>query len=144
MRNAGKDLLSLVYYMGPFLYGLNKYVKENPIPFSFTKNLTLYRNIQLPRLDFYSYIINLNHIICFTSLTSTTTIQKKFFNNRINNSNLIKLYMIIEYKHQSGNISPGIIIENNKGIESNEFLSKYKNEREVILFPFTFFKIKKI
>ena len=142
MRNAGKDLLSLVYYMGPFLFGLNKYAKENPIPFAFSKNLTLYRNIKLSKLDFYSYLINLNHIICFTSLTSTTLRRNKF--NNSNNDNLIKLSMIIEYKHQSGNISPGIIVANNKGKENNEFLSSYHNGEEVILFPFTFLKIKKI
>ena len=142
MRNAGKDLLSLVYYMGPFLYGLNKYVKENPIPFAFNKNLTLYRNIFLSKLDFYSYQINLNHIICFTSLTSTTLRRNKLYKNK--NNKLIRLTMIIEYKHQPGNISPGIIVANNKGKENNEFLSVYPKEEEVILFPFTFFKIKKI
>ena len=142
MRNAGKDILSLVYYMGPFLFGLNKYVKENPIPFGFTKNLTLYRNIQLSKLDFYSYQINLNHIICFTSLTSTTLTRTKFYNSK--NDSLIRLSMIIEYKHQPGNISPGIIVANNKGKENNEFLSLHHKEEEVILFPFTFLKIKKI
>ena len=30
MRNFESGLISLSYYMGPFLYGLNKYVKENP------------------------------------------------------------------------------------------------------------------
>ena len=144
MRNAGKDLLSLVYYMGPFLYGLNKYVRENPIPFAFNKDLTLYRNIQLSKLDFYSYLINLNHIICFTSLISTSLIYLKFNKiNKFNNNNLIRLSMIIEYKHKPGNISPGIIVSNNKGIEDKLYLSN-TNEEEVILFPFTFFKIKKI
>ena len=144
MRNAGKDLLSLVYYMGPFLYGLNKYVRENPIPFAFNKDLTLYRNIQLSKLDFYSYLINLNHIIFFTSLISTSLIYLKFNKiNKFNNNNLIRLSMIIEYKHKPGNISPGIIVSNNKGIEDKLYLSN-TNEEEVILFPFTFFKIKKI
>jgi len=142
MREAGKDLLSLVYYMGPFLYGLNKYVKENPIPFAFTKDLTLYRNIILSKLDFYSYLINLNHIICFTSLTSTCLKRSKLYNSK--KDNLIRLSMIIQYKHQPGNISPGIIVANNKGIENNEYLSSCHNEEEVILFPFTFYKIKKI
>ena len=30
MRNFEKGLISFAYYMGPLLYGLNKYVKENP------------------------------------------------------------------------------------------------------------------
>ena len=148
MREAGKGLISLVYYMGPLLYGLNKYVKENPKIFSFKENLTLYRNIQLSKLDFYSYQINLNHIICFTSLTSTTTqpIRPIILAKNVNlpfDSNLIKVQMIIEYKHQPGNISPGIIVRNNKG-KDNSYISSNPYEEEVILFPFTFLKIIKI
>ena len=30
MRNFEKGLISFAYYMGPFLYGLNKYVKDDP------------------------------------------------------------------------------------------------------------------
>ena len=30
LRNFGKGLISFAYFMGPFLYGLIKYVKENP------------------------------------------------------------------------------------------------------------------
>ena len=30
MRNFEKGLISFAYFMGPFLYGLNKYVKDNP------------------------------------------------------------------------------------------------------------------
>ena len=30
MRNFEKGLISLAYYMGPFLYAVNKYVEENP------------------------------------------------------------------------------------------------------------------
>ena len=34
MRNFESGLISLAFYMGPFLYGVNKYVKENPKNFS--------------------------------------------------------------------------------------------------------------
>ena len=51
--------------------------------------------------------------------------------------------MIFKYKHENGNISPGIIIENNKG-KDGEYLSSFPEENEVILFPFTFAKIVKI
>ena len=30
IRNFEKGLISFAYYIGPFLYGLNKYVKDNP------------------------------------------------------------------------------------------------------------------
>jgi len=46
MRNFEKGLVSLAYYMGPFLYGLNKYVYENPDKFAFREDMTLYRSIQ--------------------------------------------------------------------------------------------------
>ena len=42
MRQFEKGLISLAYYMGPLLYGLNKYVKENP-DFAISKNIELYR-----------------------------------------------------------------------------------------------------
>ena len=41
------------------------------------------------------------------------------------------------------NKSPGIILDDNKG-HDGEYLSNFPSEREVILFPFTFAKIKSI
>jgi len=51
--------------------------------------------------------------------------------------------MIFYYNHEKGNISPGIIIKDNKG-KDGKYLSKHKNENEVILFPFTFARILEI
>ena len=51
MRNFEKGLISLAYYMGPLLYGLNKYVKDNP-SFAMSKTMKLYRIIQCSKLDF--------------------------------------------------------------------------------------------
>ena len=153
MRNFEKGLISLAYYMGPFLYGLNKYVKENPIPYSFRKDMTLYRNIECSKLDFYLYRINLNHIICFPSITSTSfkknefhpTPKAKDLNNiGMSNDDIIKVTMIFNYKHTSGNISPGIIVTSNVGVYSGNYLSANPSEEEVILFPFTFVRITKI
>ena len=153
MRNFEKGLISLAYYMGPFLYGLNKYVYENPDKFAFKEDMTLYRNIQCSILDFYLYAINLKHIICFPSITSTSDKKKKFKptklakkvnkNDGIPEEALIKISMIFFYKHEKGNISPGIIIKDNKD-KDGKYLSHYKGENEVILFPFTFVRILKI
>jgi len=41
--------------MGQFLYGVNKYVYENPEKFAFREDMTLYRNIQSPILDYFLY-----------------------------------------------------------------------------------------
>ena len=153
MRNFEPGLISLAYYMGPFLYGVNKYVKENPDPYSFRKDMTLYRNIECSKLDFYLYRINLNHIICFPSITSTSfkkndfhpTPKAKDLNNiGMSDNDIVKVTMIFKYKHTPGNISPGIIVTNNKGVYSGDLLSSHPSEEEVILFPFTFVKITEI
>ena len=63
--------------MGPFLYGLNKYVKDNP-NFAISKKMKLYRVIKCSKLDFYQYKLNCGHIICLTSLTSTSSSPIQF------------------------------------------------------------------
>ena len=149
MRNFEKGLISFAYFMGPFLYGLNKYVKENP-KFAISKSKKLYRIIQCSRLDFYLYKLNLGHIICFPSLTSTSskkinfkpTKLSKSTNNSLIDDN-IKIKMIFKYKYKKGNISPGIIVEDKKD-KFGKYLSCYPKEHEVILFPFTFARIYEI
>ena len=152
MRNFEKGLISLAYYMGPFLYGVNKYVKENP-KYSFKKDMILYRNIECSKLDFYLYKINLHHIICFPSITSTslkknnfhpTPLAKELNQTGISKDDIVKITMIFKYKHSFGNISPGIIVRDYKGVYSGEYLSSVHTEEEVILFPFTFVRINKI
>ena len=151
MRNFEKGLISFAYYMGPLLYGLNKYVKENK-KYAILKNKKLYRIIECSKLDFYLYKLNVGHIICFPSITSTSSKEIKFKPSKLGKSininndadEKVKIKMIFNYKYKKGNISPGIIIENNKG-KDGRYLSKYyKTEKEVILFPFTFARIKEI
>ena len=153
MRNFEPGLISLAYYMGPLLYGLNKYVKEHPQKFSFCKDMTLYRIIKCTVYDFYLYKMNLNHIICFPSFISTSSRRINFApcakaknnnNKGFNTIDMIKLIMIFNYKHEEGNISPGIIIEDNKGVDGTSKLSYFPKEKEVILFPFTFVRITNI
>ena len=149
MRNFEKGLISFAYYMGPLLYGLNKYVKENK-KLAIEGNKKLYRIIECSNLDFYLYKLNVGHIICFPSFTSTSSKEIKFqpsklsknINNNIDMDEKLKIKMIFKYKYKKGNISPGIIIEKNKG-KDGRYLSNYA-EKEVLLFPFTFVRIKKI
>ena len=56
---------------------------------------------------------------------------------------LVNVKMIFNYKHKPGNISPGIIICDNKG-KDGKYLTFHHPEDEVILFPFTFVRISKI
>jgi hypothetical protein len=55
----------------------------------------------------------------------------------------VKVKLILKYIHESGNISPGIIIENKKA-EDKETISPNSGESEVLLFPYTFAKILSI
>ena len=148
MRNFEKGLISFAYYMGPFLYGLNKYVKENP-NFAISKNMKLYRVIKCSKIDFYQYKLNYGHIICLTSLTSTSSSPIQFKPSKLsqktnkNTDEMIGIKMIFNYTHEKGNISPGIVIED-KILEDGTYLSSNPKEKEVILFPFTFAKITNI
>ena len=152
MRNFESGLISLAYFMGPFLFSLNKYVRDFPETFAFKENMLLYRNIQCSIYDFYLYIMNVNHIICFPSITSTSTDKGKFTptiqsktlnNNGMSANDLINVTMIFYYKHKDKNKSPGIIVKKNKGSDG-QYLSQNKSENEVILFPFTFVRITKL
>ena len=152
MRNFESGLISLAYYMGPLLYGLNKYVKENPQNFSFSEDMTLYRKIKCNIYDFYLYKMNLKHIICFPSITSTSTTPDEFIigtqaqnlnNNECQNKELIYVKMIFNYKHEPSNISPGIIIKDYLASDG-EPISIHPDENEVILFPFTFARLTRI
>ena len=148
MRNFEPGTIYLSYFMGPFLFELNKYVK-NRKECAFSKNMILYRKFNCTETEFYFYKLNLNHIICFPALTSTSSKDINFepsnlaekINKKGDDSLTVKL--IIKYNHESDNISPGIIIEDKIGYD-NKCISKFPNEKEVILFPFTFAKILSI
>ena len=56
---------------------MNKYVKENS-DFAMSYDMTLYRYINISKLDFYLYKINKGHIICFPSITSTSSKDEGF------------------------------------------------------------------
>ena len=152
MRNFEPGLMSLAYYMGPFLFGVNKYVKENPKKFALNKDMQLFRNIQCSIYDFYLYQMNINHIICFPSITSTSTVEGKFkpttkskeINEKgIKEEDMRNVTMIFNYKHKKGNISPGIIVCDNRD-KKGKYISSHHTENEVILFPFTFARITDI
>jgi len=141
MREFEKGLIKLSYYMGPLLFGLNKYAKEHPEK-GLNEDTTLYRKLIVNPLDKYIYKLAVGHIICFPALTSTSVKENNFHPtikasevNNNNNNDKISLEMIIEYKHQEGNITPALDIE--------EF-SDVKTEKERLIFPFTFFKVNNI
>ena len=120
MRNFESGIISLSYYMGPLLFELNKYVRRHK-DFAFLKSMTLYRTFKCSETDFYLYKLNLNHIICFPALTSTSSSKINFTPTGLASSvnktdnDALEINLIIKYNHESDNISPGIIIEDKKG-----------------------------
>ena len=119
LNNFEKWIIPFSFYMGPFLYGLNKYIKDNP-DFDISKKMTLYKIFKCSKLDFYQYKYNLGHIICLTSLTLTSSNKiifdpKKYhlkINDNINDTVIVK--SIFTYSYKKGFLSPGIIIGDKK------------------------------
>ena len=61
----------------------------------------------------------------------------------VKEEDMLNVTMIFNYNHEMGNISPGIIVKDNKG-KDGKYISSVHTENEVILFPFTFVKITEI
>ena len=142
LRNFEKYYVELAHFIGPFYYGLLKYALDNPNK-ALNKKSTLYRDVTMDRLDLYAYQFCEGDIICFTSFTSTTikkdlkfkstSISKKLNNNNNEEKSYVK--MIISYNPKGKCVPQGLDV-------SNE--SIYSNEKEILLFPFTFLKIDKV
>ena len=141
LRNFEKYYVELAHFIGPFYYGLLKYALDNPNK-ALNKKSMLYRDVMMDRLDLYAYQFCEGDIICFTSFTSTTIKKDLKFKStniskKINNNNEEKSYvkMIISYNPKGKCVPQGLDV-------SNE--SIYSNEKEILLFPFTFLKIDKV
>ena len=52
MRNLESGLISLIYYMGPLLFELNKYVRYYK-DYAFSKSMTLYRTFKCSENELY-------------------------------------------------------------------------------------------
>ena len=142
LRNFEKNYVEMAYFIGPFYFGILNYSLFRPEK-QLNKKKILYRDITIDRLDLYSYQFCEKDIICFPSFTSTTVDMNLDFEPS-NNANLINndqieekgfAKMIINYDPKGKCISPGVDI-------SQE--SEFSEEREVLLFPFTFFRIDKV
>ena len=101
---------------------------------------TLYRNIYINQYDLDTYYMEEGKIICFPSFTSTSF--KKGFeptNNALNinhfNNDKILLKMKLTFSPEYEYIPQGMILED---------FSEIPWEEEVLLFPFTFIKVKSI
>ena len=142
LRNFEKNYIEMAYFIGPFYFGLFRYSLLNPEK-QLNEKTVLYRDITIDRLDLYSYQFCENDIICFTSFTSTTlkknlNFQPTYNASLINNDQIEEkgyVKMIITYDPKWKCESPGIDV-------SEE--SSYSDEKEVLLYPFTFLRIDKV
>ena len=103
-----------------------------------TEDATLYRNIDIKDYDLNLYSMAEGTIICFPSFTSTSYTNEfiptanALGTNHIGNNDKIRLEMIIYYKHDFKNAPQGMILKD---------FSVNQSEQEVLLFPFTFFRV---
>ena len=143
LRNFEKFYVEMGYFIGPFYYALFNYALIHEEK-ALNKKVILYRDLMMDRLDLYSYRFSENDIICFQSFTSTTLKENLNFKpsknaKNINNigdieeKNFVKMF--ISY-NPSGYCIP-------QGLDVSEE-SQFSNEKEILLFPFTFMKIDKV
>ena len=142
LRNFEKNYIEMSYFIGPFYFGIFRYALMHPEK-QLNEKKILYRDITIDRLDLYSYQFSEKDIICFPSFTSTTL--KKDLNfvptsnaNLINNDQIEdKGYakMLITYDPK-GKCEP-------QGLDVSDE-AEFSNEKEILLFPFTFFRIDKV
>lgn len=142
LRNFEKYYVEMAHFIGPFYYGIFLYALKNEKK-QLKKKVTLYRDVTMDRLELYSYQFSENDIICFPSFTSTTLKKslnfvpsknaKKINNDQYEEKGYVK--MIIRYEPH-GTCQP-------QGIDISDE-SKYSDEKEILLFPFTFLRIDKV
>ena len=140
MRNMEVGMERLSFLIGPMYYNLVRYLMNENQDLIFNERKTLYRNIYINQYDLESYYMAEGKIICFPSFTSTSfkkgfepTYNALKINNLYNEKILLK--MELSYSPEFNNIPQGMILED---------FSSNKNEEEVLLFPFTFIKVKSI
>ena len=133
---------TIAYFTSRLIYSLNSYALKNNKFFN-NDGVTLYRGIQIPYSSLLPYERAKGKIIilsCFTS-TSEKLEKAEFFAGRKNPSNIYNkklLFSVIFYIHNSWR-------ENlfSNGINIQE-LAFYKNEKEILIQPFSFYHVKEV
>ena len=140
MRNIEVGMERLSFLIGPMYYTIVRYLMKKDSNLMFNERNKLFRNIYINQYDLENYYMAKGKIICFPSFTSTSF--KKGFeptNKALNVNNLynekILLKMELSYKPEYDNIPQGMILKD---------FSVNPSEEEILLFPFTFIKVKSI
>ena len=105
-------------HLSKFVYYLYDYREKNP---KVNYNLTLYRRMTISDSDVNVYKNSIGRVICYPSFTSTSSDKDGF------------LY--------SSNVLLIINSNNSKSVVSIENFSHFKDEKEYLFLPFSFFRI---
>ena len=132
----------VAYFTSRLMYSLNSYAKENN-KFCLENQKLLHRGIKLPYSNLIPYKRAKGKIICLSSFTSTSEdeVFAKNFAGRgdaeeIYKTNLkFSVLFIITNLYQENWISCGINIQK---------LAKFKQEKEYLFQPFTFYLVKDV
>ena len=137
LRNLDKySYEEVAYFTSRFMYSLNDYALENDKYYK-EDNKILFRGTRMDFSSLLAYERAIGKIILLTSFTSMSQEKEKavkFSIKKYNNSKFSVLYYVTNiYKEKW--ISNGVDIKD---------VSKYKNEKEVLFQPFSFYIIKDV
>ena len=132
----------IAYFTSRLMYSLNKYGEQNQKYYNKDKTV-LCRGIKIPYSCLLPYERAIGKVILLSSFTSTSEDKKvaKNFSGRKNarkiyeTSNFFSVIFNITNNHHDKWISNGIDV-----IEE----AKYKNEKEILFQPFSFYLVKKL
>jgi len=137
IRNIERGATRLSFLIGPMYYNMIRYLTiENP-DLKLDNTAVLHRNIDIKDYDLNLYSMAEDNIICFPSFTSTSFVNDftptagALRTNHVDDDK-IRLEMIIYYNHDFNNAPQGMILKD---------FSVNQSEQEVLLFPFTFFRV---
>ena len=129
------------YFVANLMHSIVQYGKKNKK--AVENDCTFYRGLELNIIDFLEFLKNNDNIITFPSFLSVTkkreyaelSSNRKSHFERKNINELYSMIMSFKYSNQ-GNYEPSIY--------DLKDLSKFPEEEEHVILPFTFFKVKKI
>ena len=123
------------WFIASVMYNLNEYSQKKGKGVKESKEF--YRGIKMNLCDILSYERSKGEIICFPSFTSTTPIRNiaKKFAEENKTKNQYEIIIKINYIYKDGFIPNAIDISS---------ISAFKEEKEHLFLPFSFFKITKV
>ena len=133
---------TIAYFTSRLIYSLNSYAIKND-KFFINDGVTLYRGIQIPYSSLLPYERAKGKIIILTAFTSSSENLEKAenFAMKKKSSDLYKKKLLFSVIYYIKNTWKENLISN--GINIQE-LALYKNEKEILIQPFSFYHVKNV